>query len=281
MDPSPFVSTAWLEQHLADPGLRIVEVCSLNDDKTYRSGHIPGALWFYWKAACWHDTERDFLSPQAMATLFGSLGIGPDTTIVLYGDPVQFGTYAFWAFTMAGHGKLKLLDGGRKKWVMEGRPLSQDVPRYPAVAYPPPPPGPNSMRVGRDDVRAHLREPGRLLIDLRSPEEYSGERVSDYSFKTDHGAERAGRIPGAVHLYFRQLLNDDDTFKSPDQLRAVLSAAGIPPEKFGDVVCYCRLSHRATVGWLALGQILGLKNVKIYDGSWTEWGSIVGFPIEK
>jgi thiosulfate/3-mercaptopyruvate sulfurtransferase len=281
MVSSPLVSTGWLEDHLADPDLRIIEVCNIRDDKTYREGHIPGAMWFYWKTACWHETDRDFITPAAMADMFGRLGIGPQSTVVLYGDPVQFGSYAFWAFTMAGHAKLRLLDGGRRKWVMEGRPLSQAVPRFSAVPYPAPPAGPSSMRIGRDNVREHLRAPRRLLLDLRSPEEYSGERVSDYSFKTDHGAERTGRIPGAVHLYFKELLNEDDSFKSPEQLRRTLAAAGVAPQQFDEVVCYCRLSHRATIGWLALGQILGLPDVKIYDGSWTEWGSIVGFPIEK
>ena len=281
MVSSPLVSTGWLEDHLADPDLRIIEVCNIRDDKTYREGHIPGALWFYWKTACWHETDRDFITPAAMAEIFGRLGIGPQSTVVLYGDPVQFGSYAFWAFTMAGHANLRLLDGGRRKWVMEGRPLSKDVPPFAAVAYPAPPAGPSSMRIGRDNVREHLREPRRLLLDLRSPEEYSGERVSDYSFKTDHGAERTGRIPGAVHLYFKELLNEDDSFKSPGELRRMLAAACVAPEQFDEVVCYCRLSHRATIGWLALGQLLGLPNVKIYDGSWTEWGSIVGFPIEK
>jgi thiosulfate/3-mercaptopyruvate sulfurtransferase len=265
----PLVSTAWLEEHLSDPDLRIVEVCNIRDDKAYREGHIPGAMWFYWKTACWHEKNRDFISPAAMAKLFGGLGIGPQSTVVLYGDPVQFGSYAFWAFTMAGHANLRLLDGGRRKWIMEGRPLSRDVPHFPAVAYPTPV-GAASMRIGRDNVRDHLREPRRLLLDQRSPEEYSGERVYDYSFAVDHGAERTGRIPGAVHLYFKELLNEDDSFKSPEQIRAVLAAAGIAPEKFDDIVCYCRLSHRATIAWLALSKILGLPNVKIYDGSWTE-----------
>jgi thiosulfate/3-mercaptopyruvate sulfurtransferase len=137
------------------------------------------------------------------------------------------------------------------------------------------------MRVGRRNVRDRLGQPRRLLLDLRSPEEYSGERVSDYSFPVDYGAERTGRIPGAIHLYFKELLNEDDSFKSPDQLRRVFAAAGVTPEKFDDVVCYCRLSHRATIAWVALGHILGHGNIKIYDGSWTEWGSIVGYPIEK
>jgi len=199
---------------------------------------------------------------------------------VLTGDPVQFGTYAFWAFTMAGHRDLRLLDGARRKWLAEGRPLTREVARFSPVAYPAPA-GNASTRVGRDNVLNNLKKPGRLLLDARSPEEYEGKRVADYSFAFDHGAERSGRIPGAVHLYFKRFLNEDDSFKSPDEIRAVLAAAGIAPAKFEEVVCYCRLSHRATLAWVALAHLLGLGNVKIYDGSWTEWGSIVGFPIEK
>jgi thiosulfate/3-mercaptopyruvate sulfurtransferase len=280
MESSPLVSTAWLEDHLADPDLRIIEICNIRDDKTYREGHIPGAMWLYWKSACWHETDREFVTPAAMAQLFGRLGIGPQSTVVLYGDPVQYGSYAFWAFTMAGHRNLRLLDGGRRKWVMEGRPLSQTVPQLAAVAYPAPE-GTSSMRVGRRNVRDNLGQSRRLLLDLRSPEEYSGERVSDYSFPVDYGAERTGRIPGAIHLYFKELLNTDDSLNSPGELRRVFAAANVTPEKFDDVVCYCRLSHRATIAWIALSHILGHSNIKIYDGSWTEWGSIVGYPIEK
>ena len=280
MASSPLVTTAWLEEHLADPDLRIVEVCSLRDDKTYHEGHIPGAMWVYWKSACWQSTDRDFVTPAAMAQMFGSMGIGPQSTVVLYGDPVQYGSYAFWAFTMAGHANLRLLDGGRRKWVTEGRPMSRNVPRFPAVDYPTPT-GTASMRVGRRNVRDNLQNPRRRLLDVRSPEEYSGERVSEYSFPVDHGAMRHGRIPGAVHLYFKELLTEDDSFKSPGELRHLLNEVGADPEQFDDVVCYCRLSHRATIAWIAMTHILGFTNVKIYDGSWTEWGSIVGYPIEK
>jgi thiosulfate/3-mercaptopyruvate sulfurtransferase len=280
MASSPLVTTAWLEEHLADPDMRIVEVCSIIDNKTYHEGHIPGAMWVYWKSACWQDNDREFVTPAEMARLFGRMGIGPNTTVVLYGDPVQYGSYAFWAFTMAGHKNLKLLDGGRRKWVLENRPMSRNVPRFAPVHYRTPATD-ASMRVGRRNVRDHLDQPNRLLIDLRSPEEYVGKRVSEYSFAVDHGAERTGRIPGAVHLFFKELLNEDDSFKSSDELRRVLAAAGVAPEKHDDVVCYCRLSHRATIGWIAMTHILGHTNIKIYDGSWTEWGSIVGYPIEK
>lgn len=280
MVSSPLVTTDWLEDHLADPDLRIIEVCSITDDKAYHEGHIPGAMWVYWKSACWQDSDRDFITPAELAKLFGGMGIGPRSTVVLYGDPVQYGSYAFWAFKMAGHADLRLLDGGRRKWVAEGRPLTQNVPRFQAQDYPVPS-GTSSMRVGREDVREHLGQPGRLLLDVRSPEEYSGKRVSEYTFPVDHGAERKGRIPGAVHLYFKELLNEDDSFKSPEELRNVLSSAGIVPEDFDDIVCYCRLTHRATMAWVAMTHILGCPNVKLYDGSWTEWGSIVGYPIEK
>ncbi|HMB48764.1 MAG TPA: sulfurtransferase [Afifellaceae bacterium] len=280
MAPSPLVTTEWLEEHLADPDLRIIEVCSLTDDRAYHEGHVPGAMWLNWKAACWQETDRDFITPDGLARLFGGLGIGPDSTVVLYGDPVQYGSYAFWAFTMAGHADLRLLDGGRGKWLAEGRPLTQNVPRFAARDYPAPK-GTASMRVGRRDVLENLDKPGRLLLDVRSPEEYTGKRVSEYSFPVDHGAERTGRIPGAAHLYFRELLNADDSFKTPDELRGVLASAGIKPEEYDEIVCYCRLSHRATIAWLALTDILGYPNARIYDGSWTEWGSIVGYPIEK
>jgi thiosulfate/3-mercaptopyruvate sulfurtransferase len=280
MVSSPLVTTDWLEDHLADPDLRIIEICSVPDDKTYHEGHIPGAMWLFWKSACWQDSDRDFVTPAELAKLFGGMGIGPQSTVVLYGDPVQYGSYAFWAFTMAGHANLRLLDGGRRKWVAEGRPMSQNVPRFQPQDYPVPT-GTSSMRVGREDVREKLGRQGRLLLDVRSPEEYAGKRVSEYTFPVDHGAERKGRIPGAVHLYFKELLNEDDSFKSPEELRNVLSSVGIVPEDFDDIVCYCRLTHRATMAWVAMTHILGCPNVKLYDGSWTEWGSIVGYPIEK
>lgn len=273
------VSTDWLEQHLDDDNVRVIEVSATTDEAAYhKEGHIPGAAWFFWKDICWHPSDRQFTTSEALAERLGAIGITPETTVVLYGEPVQYGTYAYWAFTMAGHANLKLLDGTRTKWTNEGRPLTKDVPEFTAADYPPQE-GDSSMRIGRDDIRDNLGKPGRFLLDVRSPEEYSGERVMEHG-KFDHGAERGGRIPGAKHLFFKNLLNDDDTYKSPDELLAKFESVGANPEKHDEVVVYCRLSHRATFTWVAMNRILGFENVKIYDGSWTEWGSIVGFPVE-
>ena len=273
------VSTAWLEDHLDDACVRVIEICATEDRAVYREGHVPGALGWFWKECCWHDTDREFVAPEVLAQRLGAAGVGSDAIVVLYGEPVQYGVYAYWAFTMAGQADLRLLDGGRTKWLAEGRPLSRDEPEYQSVDYLPRV-GDTTMRIGRDDIRDRLGAPGRLVLDVRSPEEYAGERVMpppDF----DHGAERKGRIPGAVHLYYRDLLNDDDSFKPVAELRAIVDAVGVTPAQANEIVVYCRLSHRATLVWFALTYLLGYPNVKIYDGSWTEWGSIVGFPIER
>jgi thiosulfate/3-mercaptopyruvate sulfurtransferase len=284
LSPPELVSCDWLAEHLNDPDVRVIEVSSRPDGPSYRAGHLPGAVWWYWKEALWHPTDRELVTPEQLATRLGSIGVSPHTTLVIYGDPVQFGTYAFWVLSMAGHQDLRLLDGGKKRWTAEGRPLSQNVPVFSPVTYPPGA-ADSSSRVGRDEVRAKLGQAGRLLVDVRSPEEYRGERVSPPSgevrFDFDHGAERAGRIPGAVHLFFRDLVNDDDTFLSPLELWAILKQVDITPNSGTEIVTYCRLSHRATIAWFAMKYLLDLQNVRVYDGSWTEWGSIVGFPIEK
>jgi thiosulfate/3-mercaptopyruvate sulfurtransferase len=273
------VSGEWLARHLDDADLRLVEVSSSPEDAEYRQGHIPGAVRWYWKDALWHATDREFPTPEGMASRLGRCGISPDTTIVVYGSPVQYGTYAFWVLTMAGHRNVRLLDGGRKRWIADGHPLSTDIPTYTPVDYPPAAAN-LSSRVGREDVRTKLGQQGRILLDVRSPEEYRGERVSPPP-GFDHGAERKGHIPGAVHLHFRDLLNDDDTFKAPEQIQQRLAQAHMRPDMAEEIVTYCRLSHRATLVWFALTYRLGYQRVRVYDGSWTEWGSIVGFPIAK
>lgn len=223
-DSSPLVSTAWLAENLENPNLRVIEVSASDDDASYREGHVPGAHWWFWKEALWHETDRAFAAPDALAERLGRMGVGADAAIVLYGDPVQFGTYAFWVLRMAGFSGLKLLDGAKKKWTAEGRPLSKEAPA--ASPVPPPAPGAGeSLSVGRDEIRAGLGRPGRKLLDVRSPEEYRGERVMPPP-GFDHGAERAGRIPGAAHLFFRELLDDDDAYREPEALRRVLAGAG-------------------------------------------------------
>ncbi len=258
----------------------MVEVSASKDSASYQTGHIPGAVWWFWKDALWHPTDREFVTPEQLAELLGSIGVSPRTILVLYGTPV----YAFWVLTMAGHKNLRLLDGGKKAWSAQGHSLSQELPDFPFVVYPAGSADPSS-RVGRDDVRAKLGQVERRLLDVRSPEEYRGQRVSpppgELQFDFDHGAERTGRIPGAMHLFFRELLNEDDTFIYPAQLRSALNQADVSPDSETEVVTYCRLSHRATLAWFAMRHLLGMKNVRVYDGSWTEWGSIVGFPIEK
>jgi thiosulfate/3-mercaptopyruvate sulfurtransferase len=274
---SELVSPAWLADRLGSPELRVIEVSSVPDDTAYRAGHIPGAVWWYWKTAFWHDTDREFPTSETMAARLGRVGVSPDTTLVLYGDPVQYGAYAFWVLSMYGHQDLRLLDGAKTRWAAERRPLVTKVPT-PAPATYPSSPVDGSSRVGRDYVRAGLGRPDRLLLDARSHEEYRGERVMPPPF-FDHGAERTGRIPGAVHLYFRELLNEDDTFKDQEDLRRLLAARRASAER--DIVTYCRLSHRAALVWFAMRYLLGYPKVRVYDGSWTEWGSIVGFPVER
>lgn len=277
---SPLVTTDWLEKHLDDESVRIIEVCADPDDKVYREGHISGAVRWFWKDKCWNDSDRQFVTPKEAARHLGDIGVTPDMTVVLYGDPVQYGTYAFWALTMAGHPNLKLLDGSRKKWTAEGRPMTRNIPRFERVKYAPGKKD-ESMRVGRDNVRRRLGKPGRILLDVRTPEEYSGDRVMEYG-QFDHGAERKGRIPGARHLFFKELLNEDDSYKPKKELEAQFKSVGVDVKDDKDeVVIYCRLSHRASLAWIALQHLAGRDNVKIYDGSWTEWGSIVGFPVEK
>ncbi|MBH97257.1 MAG: sulfurtransferase [Rhodospirillaceae bacterium] len=272
------ITSKWLYDHLDDPSIRIIEVGS-GSNKTYQKSHIPGAIWWFWKDHCWHDTDRQFVTPEKLAQDLGKVGISPDNTLVLYGDPVQYGNYAFWVFTMAGHADIRLLDGSRTKWESEGLEMTTKTLEFAPVSYSPQTPN-ETMRIGRKNILDNLKNPNRLLLDMRSPEEYSGERVIEYGF-FDHGAERGGRIPGAKHLHYKDLLNDDDSYKSADELQTLFNAIGVIKNSKIEIVCYCRLSHRASLAWFALTHILGYEGVKIYDGSWTEWGSIVGVPIEK
>lgn len=281
-DRDPLVSAGWLAERLEDPAVVVLEVAFDPPPKAlyFSQGHIPGARYAWWKELCWHDTDREFADPEAMAGRLEDLGVGDDTTLVLVGDTIQFATYAYWVLTMTGLDHLAvILDGGRQIWAREGRPLTHHLPSPAPPGKVTPGTGDTSWRVGRDDVLANLDNPHRVLIDMRSPEEYRGERVAPPTAPIDHGAERKGRIPGARHLYYERLLAEDGTFLPPADLADRFASVGAGDSV--DMVAYCRLSHRASLGWFAATRLLGRPNLRVYDGSWTEWGSIVGFPVER
>lgn len=272
------VSPSWLLERLDDPAITVLEISSDPEAKAYLKGHVPGAIFSFWKDLLWHETDREFVSSSELSSRLGEIGVSTDSTLVICGDPVQYGTYALWVMTMAGVKDVRILDGSRTRWINDGNPLeTEGLSREPidngsldpSIA----------TRIGRDEVLQKINNPDTVLLDVRSPEEYRGERVSPPG-GFDHGAERKGRIPGAVHLFFRELLNDDDTFISKEKLERKFSEVGVKKSSGKDIVSYCRLSHRATLSWFAMSEILGIEKAQIYDGSWTEWGSIVGFPIE-
>ena len=272
------VSPSWLLERLDDPAITVLEISSDPEAKAYLKGHVPGAIFSFWKDLLWHETDREFVSSSELSSRLGEIGVSTDSTLVICGDPVQYGTYALWVMTMAGVKDVRILDGSRTRWINDGNPLeTEGISREPidngsldpSIA----------TRIGRDEVLQKINNPDTVLLDVRSPEEYRGERVSPPG-GFDHGAERKGRIPGAVHLFFRELLNDDDTFISKEKLERKFSEVGVKKSSGKDIVSYCRLSHRATLSWFAMSEILGIEKAQIYDGSWTEGGSIVGFPIE-
>lgn len=276
----PLVSPEWLRERIGDPDLVVLEVSFYQPDKAaYFTGHIDGAQYTYWKDLLWHDLDREFPTPEVLAERLGSFGVGDGSTLVLVGDPVQFATYAYWVLAMGGfEDQTAVLDGGHETWAARGYLMNMDrtVPKPKTVT-----PGrvDDSCRIGRDEVLAGLDDPARLLIDLRSAEEYSGQRVAPLTAPFDHGAERRGHIPGARHLPRERLLQESGAFKPPDELTAEFAAVGVADHH--EVVTSCRLSHRASLGWFVLTRLLGRERVRVYDGSWTEWGSIVGFPVER
>jgi len=270
------VSTDWLAAHADDSEVRLVEI-DWDGTEAFAKGHIPNAQGWNWKEWLWDPRVREFPSPEEFARRMGAAGIGDDTTVVLYGAPVQFGTYGWWVLKYCGHKDVRILDGGRTRWEAEGRSLTNETNTdIVAVTYRPKPRN-ESMRIGRDGVLKSIGDPKVVILDHRSIEEYEGKLVGVPGYP-DVGAERYGRIPGARHLLFTDLLNDDETFKSADQIRSLIAPhIGDDGEK---IISYCRLSHRATLAYFALTQIVGIQDIQVYDGSWTEWGSIVGVPIE-
>jgi thiosulfate/3-mercaptopyruvate sulfurtransferase len=277
--PERLVSTGWLAEHLGEPSLVVVE--SDEDVLLYDTGHIPSAVKIDWHTDLNDPVVRDYVSPQRFAELLGSKGIARDTTVVIYGDKNNWwAAYALWVFTLFGHEDVRLLDGGRDKWIAEGREVTRDVPSPAAVEYPVVERDDHTIRAFKEDVIAHLelvRSGGGALIDVRSPEEYSGERTEIPGYPTE-GALRAGHIPSAASVPWARAAAPDATFKRRAELEAVyLGDAGLKP---GDeVVAYCRIGERSSHTWFVLTHLLGFENVRNYDGSWTEWGSAVRVPI--
>lgn len=274
--PEQLVEAAWVADHGRDLNLRIVEV-DQNPETGYDEGHIPGAVRLLWKEDLWHPLMRDFAPPGKFAEVAGRAGIDRRTTVVLYGDANRFASYAFWVFTYYGHPDVRLMNGGRTRWGKEGRELTREIPQVTPKSYPIPTANP-AIRTLREDILANLGKPGRVLLDVRSEEEYRGERVGAPGGQ-NHGAERAGRIPGAVHIPWKKMVHDDETFRSAEELRTLYEEKGVTTDK--EIIVYCRLSHRASFTWFVLTYLLGYARVRVYDGSWTEWGSVVGVPIEK
>jgi thiosulfate/3-mercaptopyruvate sulfurtransferase len=273
-------SPAWLGRRLGDPALKVIEIAGMGQEErqAYRAGHIPGAACWAWKERLWDSHRREFPAPEEFARRCGAAGIGNETTVVFYGEPVQFGVYAWWAFRYCGHTRVKVLDGGRYRWAAEGRPLVTEEPPPPDPVHYEPVKRRERMRVRREKVLAALRSNTTLILDGRSPEEYRGERVGAPG-GPDVGAVRSGRIPGARHLYFEELLDGNRAFKPVADLERIVAMRGASPGT--EIIAYCRMSHRATVLYFALTQLLGYRRVRVYDGSWTEWGNLVGVPIER
>ena len=273
---SSLVGTDWLAEHISDPNVRVIEI-NWDGLTDYEKGHIPGSLGWHWKSALWDPFERQFPTDEEFSKRLGNAGIGENTTVVFYGSPVQFGTYAWWVFKLFGHSDVRILDGGKVKWVNEGRALSTEEPITASVDYGRPDRR-EDMRAGREDVLDRIDDPECIILDHRSGEEYLGQRVG-LPGKPDVGAERYGRIPGAAHVPFDSLLNEDTTFKSTEEIGKIIGSHVDRTDR--PVISYCRLAHRATLASFAMTELLGLSDVRVYDGSWTEWGSMVGVPIER
>jgi thiosulfate/3-mercaptopyruvate sulfurtransferase len=272
---SALVDATWAQQHLDDPNVRFVEVDV--DTEAYRESHIPGAVGWNWTSQLSDGIRRDVASREDFTQLLRQSGIGPDTTIVLYGDNNNwFAAWAYWQLKLFGWDDVRILDGGRKYWLANELPTATDVPSYPESDVELPEPD-FAQRAFRDDVLGHV-DAGGALVDVRSPAEFSGELLAPAALPQE-GAQRAGHVPGAANIPWATAVREDGTFKSEDELRELYGAKGITPDR--DVIAYCRIGERSSHTWFVLHELLGFERVRNYDGSWTEYGSLVGVPIEK
>ena len=269
------VTTDWVAQHLDDTSVRLVEVDV--DTKAYSDGHAPHALGWAWDTQLCDTVRRDIIPKATFEELLGKSGISPSTTVILYGDNNNwFAAWAFWQLKVYGHKDVRLMNGGRKKWIAEGRELSTDAPKVSPTTYTAKEPD-WSLRAYLPEVQKASAEKAAGLVDVRSPQEYSGELLAPPGLPET--CQRGGHIPGAKSIPWGKACNEDGTFKSVDELKALYGAQGINGEK--PVIAYCRIGERSSHTWFVLKYLLGYKNVKNYDGSWTEWGNLVGAPVEK
>ncbi len=277
--PDVLVSTDWVQEHLQDPKVRVIE--SNEDTLLYSSGHIPGAVHVDWTSDLNDQIRRDYITREGFEALMARIGASNDTTVVFYGDKNNWwATYAFWVFQLFGHTTAKVMDGGRVKWTKEGRALTQDVPSYPRTNYKTSSER-NDLphRAYRDDVMSHLKKQGQI-VDVRSPEEYAGTRMHMPDYPNE-GALRGGHIPGAKSVPWARAINPEDgTFKTSAELKKLYCEdQKLSPSQ--ETIAYCRIGERSSHTWFALKYLLGFENIRNYDGSWTEWGNMVGVPIEK
>jgi thiosulfate/3-mercaptopyruvate sulfurtransferase len=269
------VETQWVEDHLDDDSIRIVEVDE--NPALYAEAHIPGAIGFDWQKDLQDQVKRDFLGPQEFGELFGSRGVSNDHTVVLYGDRNNwFAAYTYWYLKYYGHDRVLLMNGPREKWIAEGRQTSKDAPSYPAATFKASQPD-QSIRAMREEMLG-LVGTGTRLVDVRSPQEFSGELIAMAGYEQE-GAQRSGHIPGAINVPWAQAVQEDGTFKTADELRALYEGKGALDGD--DIVAYCRIGERSAHTWFVLHELLGRDNVRNYDGSWTEWGNLVAVPVEK
>ena len=269
------VDTEWAKAHLEDPAVRFVEVDV--DTTAFEQSHLPGAVGWNWTSQLADGIRRDIASREDFSALLSSSGIGPDTTIILYGDNNNwFAAWAYWQLKLYGHRDVRILNGGRKYWLDNGLPLAVDVPTFEPTGYQLPEPD-FSLRAYRDDILPRLGDEGLALVDVRSPAEFNGEIIAPPGMSET--AQRAGHIPGAASVPWAQTGREDGTFKSAEELAALYEAKGVTPDK--DVIAYCRIGERSSHTWFVLHELLGYQRVRNYDGSWTEYGSLIGVPIEK